>query len=249
MTGPMRVFIVDDEALARERLKSLLVDCSEKVPLTLVGEAANGFEALTRLQQQGADVLLLDIQMPEMDGLEFAGHLQHLPHPPLVIFVTAHNEYAVQAFELAAVDYLMKPVRLERLEAALERAQAQRGARQSLPPSPSRKHLSVTERGRVLLVPLDHIRYLKAELKYITIVTPEKEYLLEGALTQLENEFPDRFIRIHRNCLVSQHELSGFEKGADADGETHWLAVLKSGDHLPVSRRQWHVLRERFRQL
>lgn len=249
MTHALRIFLVDDEAPARARLRTLLEDCAASLDLTCLGEAENGFAALDALQHHHADVVLLDIRMPEMDGLELAQHLQQLSHPPMIIFTTAYDEYAVQAFELAAIDYLLKPVRQERLLAALQRAQERQGRPQTLPAAPERRFLSVTERGKVRLIPLDQIRYMKAELKYITIVTSDKEYLLEGALTQLEQEFASRFVRIHRNCLVATKELAGFEKGTDEDGETHWLAVLQPGDRLPVSRRQWHVLRDRFRHL
>lgn len=247
MTKPLRIFLVDDEDPARSRLREVLSDCATDLPLVLVGEAHHGYEALEILQHTVVDVVLCDIRMPEMDGLELAHHLQHVDHVPLIIFTTAFDEYAVQAFELAAVDYLLKPVRQTRLLAALQRASTMLGARQALPIAPKRRYIAVTERGRMQLVPLDQVLYLKAELKYITIVTRDKSYLLEAALTQLEQEFPDRFVRIHRNCLVSSTELIGFEKGADPDGEMHWLAQLQNGERLPVSRRQWHLLRERFR--
>ncbi|WP_018151340.1 LytR/AlgR family response regulator transcription factor [Leeia oryzae] len=241
MTSPLRVFVVDDEALARTRMKQLLEDCHQELPVVCAGEADNGFSALQALKTQVVDVVLVDIHMPEMDGLELAKRLSDLPHPPAVIFSTAYDDYAIKAFELAATDYILKPVRLNRLLEALRRIKPV--LQDAAAPLAHGSFLSVIERGRVILVPLDDILYMKAELKYITVVTEDKEYLLEGALTQLEHDFPERFVRIHRNCLVSSAQLHGFERTGEVDGEPHWQAVLKNGMHLPVSRRQWQVLR------
>jgi two-component system response regulator AlgR len=168
--------------------------------------------------------------------------------PPAIIFVTAYDEYAIKAFEVRALDYLLKPVRRERLAAALERARDQAApsaeALRGLEGAP-RRHLSVPERGRITLLPVAEILYLKAELKYVTIRTAEREYLLEESLTHLEQEFAEAFVRIHRNCLVAKSHISGFEKSVLEDGEQAWVVLLDGcAEKLPVSRRQWHAVKE-----
>lgn len=250
MTEALRVFIVDDEAPARARMKALLADIAAEQPNVLVGEAANGVEALERLADAPADVALVDIRMPRMDGVELARHLAAAGNSPTVVFTTAYDEYAVQAFELNAVDYLVKPVRAQRLAAALEKARrAAPTARETLArlAPEARRHLSVSERGRILLVPVHEILYLKAELKYVTARTAAREYLLDESLTHLEQEFAARFVRVHRNCLVARQAIAGFEKSAADDGETHW-SVLLAGleERLPVSRRQWPAVKAAF---
>jgi two-component system response regulator AlgR len=213
-----------------------------------VGEAANGREALDLLSSAPADLVVTDIHMPDMDGIELARHLLKLPHPPVVIFSTAFHEHAVQAFEVNAIDYLVKPVRVQRLLSALEkvpRLKPLSNERLSQLPGSSRRFLSVTERSRVVLVPLEEVIYLKAELKYITIRTPQREYLLEESLTKLENEFGNRFVRVHRNCLVSREAIRGFERRVNDDGDAHWEVMLNGiNESLPVSRRQQFVVRE-----
>jgi two-component system response regulator AlgR len=245
---PLRVLIVDDEAPARRRLRELLADCSGALPLACVGEAANGREALELLHAVSADLVLTDIQMPEMGGIEFARHVLKLPQPPVVIFTTAHDEHAVEAFEVNAVDFLVKPVRVQRLLAALEKVPRLRpvsATRLDALPSTARRFLSVTERSRVVLVPIEEILYLKAELKYITIRTAEREYLLEESLTRLEEEFGSRLVRVHRNCLVARDAVRGFERRAGGEGDAHWEVLLKGiPETLPVSRRQQSIVRE-----
>jgi two-component system response regulator AlgR len=246
--APLRVLVVDDEAPARRRLRDLLEDCANALPITIVGEAANGREAIELLHAVSADLVLTDIRMPEMDGLELARHLLKLTEPPVVIFTTAFNEHALQAFEVNAVDYLVKPVRVQRLLTALAKVPRLRpvsAARLDRLPASARRFLSVTERSRVVLVPIDEIIYLKAELKYITIRTAEREHLLEESLTRLEEEFGERFVRVHRNCLVARECIRGFERRLGDEGEPHWEVLLKGvGETLPVSRRQQHVVRE-----
>ena len=244
----MRVFIADDEAPARERLKELLGDIAAEVPTSVAGEAQNGFELLDRLPQSGAQVLLLDIQMPGMGGLEVARHLALLPEAPTVVFVTAHDRHAVEAFELNALDYLLKPVRAARLAAALKKAAAggppgrEQLARAA---SGAREYLSVAERHRILLVPVRDIVFLRAEQKYVTLRTRTHEHLIEESLVALEREFGGRLVRIHRNCLVARSAIRGFERGGGGMDEAHWLVVLDGlAERLPVSRRQWPVLRE-----
>ena len=250
MSETLRVFIVDDEAPARARMKALLADIAAELPNETVGEAANGVEALARLAEARADVALVDIRMPQMDGIELARHLAGAEHPPAVVFTTAYDQYAVQAFELNAVDYLVKPVRAQRLAAALERARrAPHPGRETLArlaPEP-RRHLSVSERGRILLVPVYEILYLKAELKYVTARTVAREYLLDESLTHLEQELAVRFVRVHRNCLVARQAIAGFERSAAEDGEAHWTVLLAGlAEKLPVSRRQWSAVKAAF---
>lgn len=242
----LKVLIVDDEPPARNRLRALLADCAEP-SIDIVGEAVHGRDALEKCQIAYPDLVLLDIRMPEMDGIELAQHLLKLPHPPAVIFTTAYDDYALKAFEVNAVDYLLKPIRLERLQSALLRARqikpipVEALARLAHKP---RSNLSIQEAGRVHLIPLDAIVYLRAELKYITVRTMSREYLLDESLSQLEQEFSEIFVRIHRNCLVAKAHIAGFERTSEG-GETRWLALLKDVDEkLPVSRRQQQIVRE-----
>jgi len=243
----LRVFIVDDEPPARNRLRELLNDCKDQLALEVVGEAANGQEALDKLSEIPADVVLLDIRMPQMDGIELAQHLNKLPNPPVVIFTTAYDAYAIKAFDLHVIDFLLKPIRLGRLFEALNRARVavpvQTEVLRDLLPEP-RKNLSSRERGKIHLIPIEQVLYLRAELKYITVRTAEREYLLEESLTDLEKEFAARFVRIHRNCLVAKDAIAGFEKGGD-EGESGWLVKLKGLDELlGISRRQQHIVKE-----
>jgi two-component system, LytTR family, response regulator AlgR len=239
----LRVVIVDDEQPARSRLRELLDDCRGDLPHSVAGEAANGAEGLQMIASAQADVALVDIHMPEMSGIEFARHLQVLERPPAVIFVTAHDQYAVEAFEVNAVDYLTKPVRATRLLAALRKAASgariARGVLESIDPAP-RRHFSVAERGRLTLVPVSEVIYLRAELKYVTVRTRAREHLIEESLTQIEQEFGSVFVRIHRNCLVARRWIRGFERGTETEGEVGWSVILEGLDErLPVSRRQW----------
>jgi len=252
MSAPLRVFIADDEAPARERLKALLADIGASIATALAGEAANGLEVIERLPASGAQVLLLDIQMPGMGGLEIARHLARLEGAPAVVFVTAHDRHAVEAFELNALDYLMKPVRAERLAAALKKAAAAGPApRERLEQAAqradagARQFFSVTERNRIVLVPVDEVLFLKAELKYVTLRTRAGEHLIEEPLVSIEREFAERFVRVHRNCLVARAAIRGFERGAGADEEeAHWNVVLEGvAERLPVSRRQWAAVK------
>ncbi len=187
--------------------------------------------------------MLTDIHMPDMDGLELARHLLKLAQPPVVIFTTAFDEHALQAFDVNAVDYLMKPVRVQRLLGGAAKGAAAEAAvggdASTQLPANARRFLSVTERSRVVLVPVEEIVYLKAELKYITIRTAQREYLLEESLTKLEEEFGPRFVRVHRNCLVARDSIRGFERRVGDEGDAHWEVLLKGvPETLPVSRRQ-----------
>ncbi len=244
VTKPLRVVIVDDEGPARQRLRDLLGECGGEPALVVAGEAANGLEAIELLAREAADVVLLDIRMPEMDGIEVALHLQRLERPPAVVFATAYDDYAIRAFEVHAVDYLLKPIRLERLKEALARAAPSRPEALRELATASRTHFSAQERGRIHLIPVADVLYLKAELKYVSVRTAAREYLIEESLTRLEEEFGSRFVRVHRNCLVARAAVRGFERAED-DGEAHWLVVLEGVDErIAVSRRQQHVVRE-----
>ena len=244
----LRVFIADDEAPARARLRELLADIRGEIATSVVGESANGLEVIEQLPASGAQLLLLDIQMPGMGGIELARHLGGLQNAPAIVFITAHDRHAVEAFELNALDYLMKPVRAERLAAALKKAQAagpvprerlERAARAA------REFFSVAERNRILLVPVDEVLYLKAELKYVTLRTKAGEHLIEEPLVSIEREFGERFVRVHRNCLVARGAIRGFERLAGgSEEEPHWNVVLEGlEERLAVSRRQWPVLK------
>jgi two-component system response regulator AlgR len=250
--APLRIFLVDDERPARDRMREVLGDLADELPNEVVGEAATGHEGLRLLPRLPVDVALVDIHMPEMNGMEFARHLAALERPPAVVFVTAHDQYAIEAFELNALDYLLKPVRGPRLAAALAKARAGGGVRRepleraaAAAGQGARRYLSVSERGRIHLVPVAEIVYLKAELKYVTIRTPEREYLLEESLASLEQEFGAAFVRVHRSCLVARARVRGFERVVDEDGEGAGWGVLLDGvaERLPVSRRQWAIVK------
>ena len=226
----LKILIVDDEPLARARLRELLGDIAIQFATEVVGEAGNGLAALEFLRDHPVDVVLADIRMPGMDGIELAGHLGALAAAPALIFTTAYDNFAVQAFDLNAVDYLLKPAPDRELLASL--GQALRGG--------GRTHLSCHERGRLLLVPVSEVLYFKADLKYVTARTRDREYLLDEALTHLEEEFAERFIRLRRAVLVARSALAGFEKAAGDDAEAYGWALLRGvPDKLPVSRRQW----------
>jgi two-component system response regulator AlgR len=259
---PPRILIVDDEAPARTRLADLLSDIAVDFPHVVVGQAADGRSALDRLAETPAEIALIDVQMPGMTGIELARHLGALPEPPAIVFVTAFDEYAVKAFEVHALDYLMKPVRAARLLEALRRVQTMTAKQTSAIAAAARESgeaqgrkresIAVVERGRVMLIPIDDIIYLKAELKYITIRTADREYLTEEPLVDLENEFVDRFVRVHRNALVARRAIAGFERvesiDGDSVGEPHWVVTLRDvTERLPVSRRQWPIVKETMR--
>ena len=258
-SAPLNLLLVDDEAPARERLRVLLGDIAGQLPNCVAGEAANGREALAWLNARAAagapvDGVLADIRMPGMDGIELASHLALLPQPPAVIFTTAYDNYAVQAFDLAAVDYLLKPVRAQRLLTALQKLPARLPAPQLHQLATTvgqawrgggRSHLSCHERGRLLLISVEEILYLRAEQKYVTARTLEREYLLDESLAQLEAEFGARFLRLHRAVLVAPAAVAGFEKAAGDDAEAYGWALLRGvPEKLPVSRRLWSAVRQ-----
>ena len=244
MTQSLKILIADDEAPARNRLRELLGDIDN---IAIVAEAKNGKEAIDLAEISQPNVMLLDIRMPVMDGIEAAQHAQKLAPKPYIIFTTAFDAYAIKAFDLSAIDYLLKPIRLERLQTAINKAHAlQPNIDEALKPLQKvRSHLSVHERGRVLLVPIETIIYLRAEFKYITVRTLEREYLIEESLTHLDLEFGERFLRLHRNCLVAPAFITGYEKRQNDDNEQQWVAILKNiPETIAISRRQQHLVKK-----
>lgn len=240
----LSVLIVDDEALARARLRTLLGDCRSPA-VRVDGEAANATQAIELLRRHRVDLVLLDIHMPGADGLTLAQTLRGLPQPPAVVFVTAHAEHAVQAFELEAVDYLTKPVRLERLQASLQKVerlvQSGKGRESVLP----EEVLLIQERGRIERVPLADVLYLKAELKYVTVRTAAKSYILDAALSELEDKYATQFMRIHRNALIARRAIRALEKNFDPEEGEGWAVRLHGVEELlAVSRRQLAAVRE-----
>jgi two-component system response regulator AlgR len=255
----VRLFIVDDEAPARSRLKTLLSDLAAECPHEVVGEAGNARDALDGIAAARPDIVLLDVQMPGIGGIELAEHLKNGIAPPAVIFVTAYDAYALKAFDVHALDYLLKPVRATRLAEAIRRASALRlppsshaVAESPAPAQDRRKHFSVQERGRLLLVPVAEVIYLKAEAKYVTLRTRTHDYLIEESLTSIEEELAATFVRVHRNALVARDAIAGVERGSYVvDGESEndrtqetWQVILYGvQERLPISRRQWPVVK------
>ena len=238
----LKMLLVDDEPLARARMRTLLAECPS--PLAEVaGEAANAAQAMEHLRRQAFDGVLLDIHMPGADGLALAQVLRSLPESPPIVFVTAYAEHAVSAFELEAVDYLTKPVRMERLQTALERIERARKGRSG--PEPEQEVLVIQDRGRTERVPVTEVLYFKAELKYITVRTAARSYILDGSLSDLEERHGTQFLRVHRNALVSRRAVRALEKHFDAEEGEGWAVRLNGVEEsLSVSRRQLSAVRE-----
>lgn len=239
----LKVVIADDEPLARDRLRVLV---EEQGGTRVVAVAGDGEQALRACAEHHPDVVLLDISMPGMDGLETARHLAATEPRPAVIFCTAFDAHALSAFEAEAIDYLVKPVRPERLAAALERVRRLAAVRTNGAGRSRRTHLCARLRGSLRLIPIDDIHYLQAEEKYVVVHHARGEDLIEESLKSLEEEFGDRFVRIHRNCLVARHELIELKRSPDG----HVQAVLRHGRQpLEVSRRCVSSLKERLAHL
>jgi len=241
----MRVLIVDDEPPARERLRSLLAEISDA---EIVGEAGTGTEALSQAAALSPDVVLLDVRMPGMDGIEAARHLSTLEEPPAVIFTTAYDQYAVNAFETRAVGYLLKPIRKEKLAAALEQAgrltrpQLQRLAAAAR--AERRTHIAARHREGLRLIPIEEVQFFLADQKYTTVRHLRGEDLIEDSLRTLEEELAPDFVRIHRNALVAVRHLDRIERNADGQ---YFVRLRGCEAPLAVSRRMAGELRERFR--
>ena len=240
----LKILLVDDEALARSRLRALLGDCT--APASVVAaEASDAVQAMSALQHQSFDAVLLDVHMPGADGLALAGLIARLPRPPAVVFVTAHAGHAVQAFELDAVDYLTKPVRLERLRQALQKVERAMQIRQAQKPEKAEETLLIQDRGRAERVPIAEVLYFKAELKYVTVRTAGRSYILDGSLSELEARLGSRFMRIHRNALIARRAVRALEKHFDPEEGEGWAVRLNGLDELlAVSRRQLGAVRE-----
>ena len=240
----LKILLVDDEPLARQRLRTLLADCTAPGAQVLA-EAADGPQTIAALRQGAFDLVLLDVRMPGMDGVQVAQAIASLEKPPAVVFVTAHAEHAVQAFDVAAVDYLTKPVRLERLQQALQKVERLTRTNQRQQPDSIAEFLIIQDRGRTERVPLTEVVYLKAELKYITVRTAARSYILDGSLNELEDKYAAQFMRIHRNALIARHAVRALEKHYDAEEGEGWAVRLNGiTELLAVSRRQLSAVRD-----
>lgn len=249
----MKILLVDDEPLARSRLQRML-EASEHYKV--IAEADNGESAIAAFNQHRPDVVLMDIRMPVMDGLQAARHLATDAHPPAIIFCTAYGEYALDAFEAQAVDYLLKPVNREKLWQALARAQrlnrAQLGALEasvSDTEAGGRQHISARTSRGIELIPLDDVRYFLADQKYVTVYYvvdgAVREVLIDDPLKDLEQNFGERFIRIHRNALVAVAHIQGLDR--DEQGAHLRLSDVAKGPQ--VSRRHLPEVRKLLKQL
>jgi two-component system response regulator AlgR len=242
----MKVLVADDEPLARERLIALLAELD---PAHAVFEASSGTESLRLAERERPDIVLLDIRMPDMDGLEAAGHFAKQERSPAVIFTTAYDEHALAAFAANAADYLLKPIRLSRLREAIARAQRLTQAQLSRLSAaeedrPARRHLSATLNGNLQLVPVSQVRVFKAEQKYVIACFPDGQLLLDEPLVALEQEFRADFLRVHRGALVATRHLRGLER--DSSGALY-VRVEGYDEPVEVSRRLAPGVRRRLR--
>jgi two-component system response regulator AlgR len=241
----MKCLVVDDESLARQRLTRLLEGMAE---WKVCGEAANGEQAVQQVQQLRPDLVLMDIRMPGMDGLEAARHIVKLDDPPVLVFATAYGDHALEAFETQAVDYLLKPIHPQRLQQALDKARRLSSVQvenlQKSQADSRRTHLCARKRGNLELIPIDEVVYLQADNKYVTVCSATQQILIEEALKSLEQEFSGFFMRIHRNALVAVAAIRGLEKNA----EGHTCVLLEGVDErLEVSRRLLPDVRKRIK--
>jgi two-component system, LytTR family, response regulator AlgR len=241
----MNVLIVDDEHLARQRLRKMLSATSEH---QIIGEAETGEDALRKTQTSNPDVVLMDIRMPGMDGIEAASYINRMDKPPAIIFTTAFSDHALNAFETHAIDYLLKPIKQSRLEAALDAAKrvnkAQLSQLRNDESDGTRHKICVKSRGSLELIPLEEIIYFKADQKYVTLRTADQEYLIEESLKNLEDEFSQQFIRIHRNALVAQQMLHGLSKNNEGHA---CISFNEIDDLLEVSRRHLPFIRKKIK--
>ncbi len=241
----MNVLIVDDEHLARQRLRKLL---SETIGCQIIGEAETGEDALRKTQASQPDVVLMDIRMPGMDGIEAARYINRLDKPPAIIFTTAYSEHALKAFETHAIDYLLKPIKQSRLKEALDAAKRMNKAQLSKLHEDEnkgiREKICVKCRGSLELIPIEDIIYFKADQKYVTLRTAEQEYLIEESLKALEQEFASQFIRIHRNALVAHKMLHGLTKNNEGHACIKFHDI---DDLLEISRRHLPLIRKKLK--
>ncbi|MDH0200576.1 LytR/AlgR family response regulator transcription factor [Comamonas aquatica] len=242
----MHILIVDDELLARNRLRVLLSESEDPSAPFTIEEAANVAQALEFVHRSPlpVDLVLLDIQMPGPDGMVLAQTLRNLPKPPAIVFVTAHSMYAASAFEVEAIDYLTKPVRLERLQQAIAKLRRIRALEGTPSSSESAPALVIRDRGRAERVPLHQVVYLKAEQKYVTVRTASRTYILDNSLSELEQRYPGQFLRLHRNALVNPSQMRMLEKQyTDEEGECWAMRLHSVPEMLQVSRRQLSAVR------
>ncbi len=239
----MKCLIVDDESLARARLKAILSEVSAEFNII---ESDNGQDALNKCNDYKPELVFLDIRMPGMSGMEVAQHLTAFENPPAVVFTTAYHEFALEAFDANAIDYLLKPIRRERLKTALSKLKPMTQAKSAkLPVDTPRQNFALTEKGKIRLVPLDDVIYFRADSKLVRLRTIEGEHVVSEVLNSLEDELSDKFIRIHRNALVSKAHIDGLTKDEKIG---KWMVHFKPvADTLEVSRRQTTHVREWLR--
>ena len=243
----MKILIVEDETLARERLHILVKELYANAD---IAEAVNGLDALDKLADFRPEIILLDIRMPGMDGLELANHILNYDSPPAVVFTTAYQDHALSAFDANAVDYLLKPIRKDRLQTAIEKARVISHAKltiiqQTEPDAAARKHLSAMIQGRLQLIAVENIYYLKAEQKYVTAAWPGGEILVDEPLVSLEQEFSHYFIRIHRNALAAKNYIDCLDKTSDGQA---FIRLDYMPTELEVSRRHLAEVRSLIKQ-
>jgi two-component system response regulator AlgR len=246
----VKILIVDDEAPARDRLRQLIEESGEHV---VVGDASNGYEALKMAGECDPDVVLLDIRMPGLDGLETAHHFNSLEKPPAVIFTTAYDEYAVDAFDAQAIGYILKPVRRERLAKALDRAKKLSAATIAAVADSSgienqRQHICARVHGELQLIRVEDIHYFQADQKYTRVCFAGGEHLIDDSIKQLEEEFEDRFVRVHRSALVAVACIQALEKTSDGQVFVRLRGYEENdGDRLTISRRHLADVRQRLK--
>ena len=250
----MKILIVDDEKPARDRLRQLIEDLDTH---DIVGEAGNGEQAIRMAEREQPDVVLLDIRMPGVDGIETAHHLNSMQKPPAVVFTTAYDEYAIAAFDARAIGYVLKPVRRERLARALEHASRLTGAAlEQLASEPKmesrRQHVCARVQGELRLIPIEDVSYFSADQKYVCVHHLHGEDLIDDSLKSLEEEFAEAFVRIHRSALVAVDKIAKLEKMGD--GKTCVLLRSAAGaddnaasDELVISRRHLANVRRRLK--
>ena len=241
----MKVLIVDDEGPARARLRQILEEAGDEV----AGDAENGRQALAMTAALQPDVVLLDIRMPGISGIETAHHINELDEAPAIVFTTAYDEYAIEAFDAQAVGYVLKPVRRERLARAL--AQAARVGAAALGSiaeksgiDERRTHVCVQAGGELKLIPLESIAFFQSDQKYTRVADGTREYLIDDSLKQLETEFAERFVRIHRNALVAVEHIDALEKSESGEVLIRLRGnITPENEALKVSRRHMAAVR------